>query len=212
MVHPVKATSPLALSPPMILSGLADGPAGRQYYLLARGYVAMASHGQVEPLASAMSPPSPPRQTATGAALPPVVRAVTPRLPPAGGRPGRRRRGPPAWIGWAIAGGFAAVCALVAGVAVLLNPPTAGRPRWAPDGEESASQDWGYSIRVPMIGQDRQVETTFRVGLKDAWWTDRSSLGWMLPEDKSKRTLVVVYCYRNLGRGRVAFGLMITRG
>ena len=65
---------------------------------------------QVEPFASAVASAGVAPQAAAGAA-PLPVRPDT--------RPGNRRHTSAAWIGWAVAGGLAAICALVGGMVLF---------------------------------------------------------------------------------------------
>ena len=89
---------------------------------------------QVEPFASAMSASGPAdseteiaQSSAQSASMSPIAHTY--------GAGSKRRRASSAWIGWAIAGGIAAICALVAGVVFLLNAGTTG-------------QSWGSSYTV----------------------------------------------------------------
>jgi hypothetical protein len=84
------------------------------------------------------------------------------------------------------------------------------KPAGATGSNDSASQNWGSAVRVTLIGENRQVETTFLVGLKDAWWTDYGSTGIrLLPagEKEEKRTFFIVYYYKNLGPREGSFSL-----
>ena len=74
-------------------------------------------------------------------------------------------------------------------------------PHAAARGEDSASQDLGRSVRVGMMSENREVQTTFLVGLKDAWYTDYGSSGSV---EMERRRFYLVYSYRNLARARDA--------
>ena len=148
--------------------------------------------GQVEPFASVMA----------SANAPPATRADVPSSPLAARQPGGRRGHWPASIGWAIGGGAAAICALVAGAVLLFSAHKPVGTPGAADSEDSASQDWGLPVRVRMMGGNQQVETTFLVGLKDAWWTDYGS-------SEDKKTFMAVYYYKNLGPRERGFSLGI---
>ena len=63
-----------------------------------------------------------PRQPTARTVRSPALPVGTPSLPHAGSRPGGRHRISPALIGWAVAGGFAAACTIVAGVIVANRP------------------------------------------------------------------------------------------
>ena len=76
---------------------------------------------QVEPFASAIASANASRQATAGAARWPAPPTGVSSSPSTGSRPAGRPTAPPAWIGWAIAGGIAAICAFVAGVILLLN-------------------------------------------------------------------------------------------
>ena len=107
---------------------------------------------QVEPFASAIASASVPRQAMAGAARSPAPPTGVPSSLFAGSRPAGRRRAPPAWIGWAIAGGLAAILAVVAGVVLLLN---------------SRTTNWGsaYTVDYQMAsagGFDASLKTTVK--------------------------------------------------
>ncbi len=148
---------------------------------------------QVEPFASAIASASVPRQVAAAAARPPAP----PMAPPVRSAPpsGKRRHISAAWVGWAVAAGLAGICALVAGVVLRFNAPAIVKPNAAADGGGPESQDWSNPARVQIAGENREVRTTFLVGLKDAWYSgcQRSE------EGVERNTLVVVYQYKNLG-------------
>ena len=67
---------------------------------------------QVEPFASAIASANASRQATAGAARSPAPPTGASSSPSTGSRPAGRRRAPPAWIGWAIAGGIAAFASL----------------------------------------------------------------------------------------------------
>lgn len=90
---------------------------------------------QVEPLAAAMAPPSPPGHAAAAAAR------------------------PPAWIGWAIAGGLAAVGAVVAGAAFLWNTSATVKPPGAADRANLATQSRNSPVRDHTAGENHRAET-----------------------------------------------------
>ena len=149
---------------------------------------------QVEPFASAIVSARLPRQSTAGTARSPASRAGAPSSPPGRSQPVRRRRLPPAWIGWVIGGGLVAICALVAGVVFLLDARTTVNGPGAPGSEDSASQNWGDPVRIEIVGENQEVLTTFLVGLKDAWCSNCEPSG-----GNGKNTFVVVYYYKNLG-------------
>ena len=66
--------------------------------------------------------------------------------------------------------------------------------------DDSASRNWGNPVRVEIVGENHEVQTTFLVGLKDAWWTDYGCSG-------DKKTFFVVYYYKNLGPREGSFSL-----
>ena len=74
------------------------------------------------------------------------------------------------------------------------------KPPGAADSDDSASQNWGNPVRVRIVGENHEVETTFLVGLKGAWWTDYGYSG-------DKKTFLVVYDYKNLGPREGSFSL-----
>ena len=107
--------------------------------------------GQVEAFASAKAASVPPPRPAV-AARSTAPRTGTPPSRSPGSRPGGRRHSQPAWIGWAIAGGIAAICALVAGVVFLLN---AGATNWG------SSYTADYKV-VSEGGFDARLKTTVK--------------------------------------------------
>jgi hypothetical protein len=107
--------------------------------------------GQIEPFASAIASTNVPRQ-ATAAARSPAPCPGAPSSPRTGSGPGGRRRAPPQWIGWAIAGGIAAICALVAGVALLLNARTTVKPSGAADRRATVKDHKAVNEAVAQIG------------------------------------------------------------
>jgi hypothetical protein len=87
------------------------------------------------------------------------------------------------------------MCVLFAGAILLLNARPPGKPPGAADSEDSRSQNWGNPVRVSIIGENQEVQTTFVVGLKDAWYTDCGPS----VASAERNTFVVVYYYKNLG-------------
>ena len=153
---------------------------------------------QVEPFASAIASASVPRQATAAAARPPATRVAAPPPLRSAPRSGKRRPTSAAWIGWAVAGGIAVVCALVAGVVLLLEPHN--------DAQDSGSTalHWGNPVSVNAGG------TTFLVGLKDAWWTDYGGAGprqTSRGDNEERKTFLVVYYYKNLGPRERSFSL-----
>ncbi len=153
---------------------------------------------QVEPFASAIASASVPRQATPAAARPPAQRVAAPPPLRSAPRSGKRRPTSAAWIGWAVAGGIAVVCALVAGVVLLLEPHN--------DAQDSGSTalHWGNPVSVNAGG------TTFLVGLKDAWWTDYGGAGprqTSRGDNEERKTFLVVYYYKNLGPRERSFSL-----
>ncbi len=61
------------------------------------------------------------------------------------------------------------------------------------DGKGPRPEDWGAPFRI----SDQRTETTFQVGLKDAWWIvyDTISSG----EKSNKKGFLIAYYYKNLG-------------
>ena len=70
------------------------------------------------------------------------------------------------------------------------------------NGSSSAS-DWDKPRRVRIMDRGGQVQTTFLVGLKDAWYTDYGRPG----KQDGKKTFFVVYYYKNLGPRECNFSL-----
>ena len=160
---------------------------------------------QVEPFGPAVASSSVPGQATAAAARPPAQCAwAAPPPVRSASRSGKRRYVSAAWIGWAIAGGIAALRALVAAVALLLNARTPVKAPAAAHSGKSPSMGWGNPVRVRIVRKNKEVETTFLVGLKDAWYTDYK------PSDGAdeRKTFVVVYFCKNLGprEGKLLLG------
>ncbi len=163
---------------------------------------------QMEPFASAISSAIVSRPAARAqSAQSPAPRAAVPSSLPAGNMRAGQRQPSRARI-WAIGGGIAAICAIIGGALLVVNwhhrgVPT-GEPHAAARGEDSASQNWGDPVRVGMMSENREVQTTFLVGLKDAWYTDYGSSG----VSNGTKTFLLVYSYKNLGprEGRFSLG------
>ena len=97
--------------------------------------------GRVEPFASTVGSANVGQPAAAGTRERPAPRVGGPSPPSAACRPGRRRRMPSAWIGWAVGGGVAAICAIVAGAVMLL----AGKPLGVVDLKDPAARRAGTS-------------------------------------------------------------------
>jgi hypothetical protein len=142
---------------------------------------------------AAASVPTPTAQINFPAQPPPVVSAAPPSLLNV-----EMDAGPPLYqqnpsntnngliIGASVIGGVLLTVAIV----VLIIART-GRVPSGPDPDSGGHGDWGSARRVA----NEKDGTTFLVGVKDAWWaTDCPFSG-----NEKKRTLFVVYYYKNLG-------------
>ena len=58
-------------------------------------------------------------------------------------------------------------------------------------GEGTRSGDWGNQVSVRIVGENQNVQTTFLMGFKDAWYSGQTA--------DEKNNFVLVYYYKNLG-------------
>lgn len=70
-------------------------------------------------------------------------------------------------------------------------------------GGSTSAANWDKPRRVRIMDRRGQVQTTFLVGLKDAWYTDYGRSG----KQDGKKTFFVVYYYKNLGPRESRFSL-----
>lgn len=143
------------------------------------------------------------------------ISTIEPTLPPAAIQPptvtsgthnvGQRNRRPDnnILIAAATTGGLVLVGLVVAAAFSLKDSSSASGTSGSPRTNAAAGETWPERVRVRMVGEDGRVETSFVVGLTDAWWSDYQSSG----SQDGKKTFVVAYHYMNVGPRERAFSL-----